>query len=229
MTFDKEAIERYVSKMRDDPHHRYWSWDHCFQAFSSDVPERETHALHLGFYLASWGMYRGSAGLLQKNYKIHHNAVDLLFDKKYGRLKCSIHHEISAASIDIILKFKEELSKCYKVSYVRGGIEKKLSNTDTLLSKVMLGTLGCVPAYDQYFIQGLEQSGFSNLKFTAASLKDLFDYAEQHKDEIQDTQIFIKDQIGRDYPLMKVLDMHFWQLGYDAALVLKSQALSKKI
>src|SRR3989338_201229 len=44
-------------------------------------------------------------------------------------------------------------SKLLKKYYGGNGI----SPTNTLISKVMLGTLGCVPAYDTSFIQGLRK------------------------------------------------------------------------
>ncbi len=60
-----------------DPHHSFNSWKHCFNYFKenhSRLNEEDVldiAALHLGFYLASWGMMRGSRDLLQKDYKIH--------------------------------------------------------------------------------------------------------------------------------------------------------------
>src|ERR1700724_165165 len=52
------------------PHDRDRSWEHCYRYFrSADASTiRKDHdqaALQLGFYLASWGMYRGSSFLLQ--------------------------------------------------------------------------------------------------------------------------------------------------------------------
>lgn len=35
-------------------------------------------ALNLGFYLASWGMYRGSSFLVHKDYTVHEGAVRIL-------------------------------------------------------------------------------------------------------------------------------------------------------
>src|ERR1700730_13232190 len=60
------------------PNERYASFDYCFNYFQSfreagDVPALVSPAnvqlscVQLGFYLASWGMLRGSAELLQKS------------------------------------------------------------------------------------------------------------------------------------------------------------------
>ena len=43
-------------------------------------------SLQLAFYLASWGMYRGSSFLLQKDYKVHEAVVKELLDSKYNCL-----------------------------------------------------------------------------------------------------------------------------------------------
>src|SRR5215471_2198526 len=64
-------------------HHRYRSWEHCFGYFRKAKPDGvlaslDTAALQLGFYLASWGMYRGSSFLLQHAYTVHLRAVDRL-------------------------------------------------------------------------------------------------------------------------------------------------------
>ena len=60
------------------PDARYASFDYCFNYFQAfreagnvgaiaEPENRELSCLHLGFYLASWGMLRGSAELLQKS------------------------------------------------------------------------------------------------------------------------------------------------------------------
>lgn len=43
-------------------------------------------ALHLSFYLASWGMYRGSSMLLSTDYKIHIPIVKELMKEEYEYL-----------------------------------------------------------------------------------------------------------------------------------------------
>jgi hypothetical protein len=62
------------------PDERYASFDYCFNYFQSfresdriselgNDSNLLTSCLHLGFYLASWGMYRGSTQLLQKSLR----------------------------------------------------------------------------------------------------------------------------------------------------------------
>lgn len=212
----KEVIEKYLFGIESDEFHRYKSWDHCFKAFG--LSEKDDRlALELGFYLASWGMYRGSGGLLQKNHLIHKGAVDIIFSDKSLNLRCDEPNEVDINDIDYILALKGELSKYYGfIRFNRGnGKTSQISPTDTLLSKVMLGTLGCVPAYDRYFIDGLKEKGMRCYRFNTDSLLELFQFTDRNRNEIEEVQQTIRKKFQCHYPIMKIVDMYFWQIGYD--------------
>jgi hypothetical protein len=210
------VIEKYITSIVEDPYHRYRSWDHCFRAFSLSE-ESEIHVLELAFYLASWGMYRGSSGLLQKNYLIHKGAVDILLSNSSQKLRCSKDREVTKDDIKAILNMKSQLAKHYKsITFTKGADEvKPISPTDTLLTKIMLGTLGCVPAYDRYYIEGLKEMKIKHKSFNETSLNELFDFIELNKPEILIAQKLIMTETQSHYPIMKILDMYFWQIGYD--------------
>lgn len=210
------VIDKYISAITKDEFHRYRSWDQCFKAFDSTKPT-ENQVLELAFYLASWGMYRGSSGLLQKNHLIHQGAVDILLSDSSQQIKCSNEREISKNDIKAILELKLKLAKHYKsITFTKGTVAPKpISPTDTLLSKVMLGTLGCVPAYDRYFIGGFKEMNLEHSSFSRSSLDELFTFIETNKVEIQNAQRLIKQKTKNHYPFMKILDMYFWQIGYD--------------
>lgn len=59
------TIEKYLSGITEDEFHRYKSWDNCFKAFNVSK-QTENQVLELAFYLASWGMYRGSGRIASK-------------------------------------------------------------------------------------------------------------------------------------------------------------------
>ena len=218
------TIEKYLSGITTDEFHRYKSWDNCFQSFRVSR-QSEIQVLELAFYLASWGMYRGSSGLLQKNHLIHKGAVDILYSKSSQTLKCNVTTEIKKENIKAILSVKDKLAKHYNSIYFTKGTDKPkpISPTDTLLSKIMLGTLGCVPAYDRYFIDGLKEKKMEHTGFNEASLNELFKFLEKNKIEIDEAQKLIKTKTERHYPLMKILDMYFWQIGYDKEVKEKQQ------
>ena len=82
---DKGAVEEYIQKMIDDSNHRFKSWEHCYYAFGDDNKTIDELALHLAFYLASWGMYRGKCGIFWKDYKIHIKTIGII--RKYYDLR----------------------------------------------------------------------------------------------------------------------------------------------
>ena len=49
-------------------------------------PGHDYLSLHLAFYLASWGMYRGSSFLLQKDYKVLVPIVEEVLKPEYDCL-----------------------------------------------------------------------------------------------------------------------------------------------
>ena len=70
-----QLIKDYFNETVIDEHGRYLSWRHCYKAFGEnrnkvDDSTIDYLCLHLAFYLASWGMYRASTFLLEKDYKI---------------------------------------------------------------------------------------------------------------------------------------------------------------
>src|SRR5438093_12679315 len=70
-----------------EPTTRYTSFDYCFNHFQShrDGPAdlsslsgMELSCLHLGFYLASWGMLRGSSPLLMHSIKHYAPVIEVI-------------------------------------------------------------------------------------------------------------------------------------------------------
>ena len=93
-----------------------------------------------------------------------------------------------------------------------------ISPTNTLISKVMLGTLGCVPAYDTSFIQGLRKVEKDKKIFhtfnkkSIAQLYEFYNYKE-HKDDFEKVKEKIKSITQVEYPPMRLVDLYFWLIG----------------
>lgn len=203
-SFNNQLVYYFHKEIEQEKHHRYKSWEHCFLAFQ-EKNDKNTLSLHLGFYLASWGMYRGSSMLLNRDYKVHENAVKILSLNKYKPLHCSNTQDVSNENISLIIELKDELSIHYK--------ENGVSPTDTLISKIMLGTFGCVPAYDRFFNKGLKLHGI-NAQFNESSLNQLFDFVTNNSTLITEAQKEITKSSSVYYPIMKLVDMYFWSLGF---------------
>jgi len=215
----RSATEFY-DQLRNDENGRYRSWEHCYGYFMDArhqaEPDLDYLSLQLAFYLASWGMYRGSSFLLQKDYRIHIPVVKELLNSKYDPLagiECVEYRKPEVQSLltdintflgtyydEVRLHVKEETPK------------NKLS--DTLITKVLMGTLGCVPAYDRYFIMGLKKQKVSTGLYNIRSLLKLVDFYEANNAQLEAARDGLKVN-GLPYPQMKMLDMGFWQIGFE--------------
>src|SRR5262245_41156096 len=209
-----EKISAYFAEVVGDPHHRYRSWEHCYRFFREVTPQglaaqREHAALQLAFYLASWGMYRGSSFLLQRAYSVHLGVVDCLAASRFAPLW---EREFGGDAVDLdlvplILDAATEITKAYS---------QFGEPTEILVTKILLGTFGCLPACDQYFVAGFRNAGLGYSYLNAKFVTKLLDFSLANLTEFRREQAVISDHNGAHYPLMKLVDMYFWQLGYEA-------------
>ena len=204
--------ETYLSGRRD-PSARYASFDHCFNYFQKARLTRNTESLYegsmlqlsclqLGFYLASWGMFRGSAKLLQHSSQALEGAVRVIADAPTSVWEADVN------------AYDMELSKELHAFGKHLGRHLPGGNSDTLVTKTMLGTFGCVPAFDRYFCVGFGTSGF-NVK----ALRRLGDLYAANKATVDRYRVKTIDFEGRQtdvaYTGAKVLDMVFFTEGLE--------------
>jgi len=210
----------FFNKINQDEHDRYKSWEHCYDFFTSNRKSDtkvSLFSLHLFTYLASWGMLRGSAFLLQKDYLFHNEVVEELLKEKYDCLVGINPANLDNKKISLIFELSNKIREIYydKTYYLKGIPNSNTYPSDTLLTKILMGTLGCVPAYDRYFIDGMKQSNISNRKFSPKSIKTLQKFYTDNKVEFDSNQEHINKLSVIKYPVMKLIDMHFWQIGYE--------------
>ena len=212
-----DKIRAYHEGM-SDRHHRYRSWEHCYQYFHGATPsavaaDRDVAALRLGFYLASWGMYRGSGFLLQHAYTVHLGVIDCLLSPRFSMLweKEIGTGENDVKLVPVILDAIEAVREAYRP------FATPSQASDTLVSKVLLGTLGCVPACDRFFIDGFKSAGYKYSYLNAAFIQRILGFSCDHYQELRTEQENIENIGGVRYPVMKLVDMYFWQIGFDRA------------
>jgi len=211
----KKTISDFFKEIEFDKNHRYKSWDHCYSYFLGKTIDKNIACLHLSFYLASWGMYRGSSFLLWKDYLIHQDVIEnILAHRELQQIDFS---KITEEQIEEIFGLIELIKDWYKKNIKSvNGTKKNVNVTDTLATKILLGTIGCVPAYDRYFIDGLRLSGVRPLSLTRKNYLSVIDFYNKNKASFDDSQkeILIKTKVN--YPAMKMVDMYFWQIGFEA-------------
>ena len=226
--FIKKAGEFY-GELKVQDRHRYCSWEHCYAQFyearqNPEKPNVDNLSLHLAFYLASWGMYRGSSFLLQYDYTIHTSVVKEILKPEYNKLFGIECKELNSEQTVLLLKkLNSEIGGIYKQFRSNAGKEDiKQDISTTLVTKVLLGALGCVPAYDRFFVDAVKKNEVTTGNYNIASLQKLIKFYEKHQERLEElrSKFLIEYQFNEDkktllYPQMKVLDMGFWKIGFD--------------
>jgi hypothetical protein len=106
----------------------------------------ETSCYALGFYLASWGMYRGSAFLFRSANAAYLRPVVELIDERgdeFRQLDLDAYSEDPSTIV--------EAYGCVESALTDGAFQPSV----TLVTKVIVGALGFLPAFDQYFVAGM--------------------------------------------------------------------------
>jgi hypothetical protein len=81
---------------------------------------------------------------------------------------------------------------------------------------VVLGTFGCLPACDRYFLDGFKSQGFKYRRLNDQFVRDVHSWSQANLTELRSEQSMILTRGGMANPLMKLVDMYFWQIGNEA-------------
>lgn len=223
-----KQVEKFYGKIKSVQDHRGNSWEHCHNFFKSvknkselSNEERELAQLHLAFYLASWGMYRGSSFILQKDYTVYNKIIDVILSNKYSLLwdlKANyknkeiislfsyLYENIEKELIDIkgdIIKNHLDLKPKKRESF------KKNKASEILITKILLGTIGCIPAYDGFLKKGLKKDCEIQMFSKKNSFKTMISFYENNLEEINNLSN------KYDQTPMRIIDIYFWSLGND--------------
>jgi len=198
---------RILTAPMAEPMGRLLSWKHCYDFFYANkahlIAVHDHAALHLGFYLASWGMLRGSSQLITKNHHFYREIVAIIAGfpiltlHKAAELKFG-HGYTAAASAEQIAEVATQIS-----GYLRAG---GVTPTATLVSKILLGTTACVPAFDTEARKGLHRLG---LRAPNEPLMDV-DYLTELLTYADGNRIAILSGMPANYPPLHVFDLYLW-------------------
>ena len=161
----------------------------------------------------------------------NHNALFIRGARRVGKsvLALELAHKeyksfikISFDSDNDDLKKKENLSLLNNLyddlSFYYKEIRSQVAETEvfkdiseTLITKILMGTLGCVPAYDRYFKSGLSLEGVGIQKYGNNSLIKVCEFYEKYNEELEVVRLNM-NVAGLEYPQLKILDMGFWKI-----------------
>lgn len=312
--YEKKVSDFYSvikDKKAGEPFSRYKSWEYCHEIFNYYGRKEEITdevydllALNLAFYLASWGMYRGSSFLLQRDYKTHIGAVKEIMKDKYkdlwnydpsdknneeletdanrlvqlclaiaktyepieernkqnddlytyvfefgdkyidvvieknndeyvvkkgGKKAITIDNDkLKYNGVDLDFSLEDNFpvidysSKTIYRTKARDDTKKLLNvynveNVSTILTtKIVMGTLGSVPAFDRFLISGLKSEKTYTIEgkewnvvasFCKKTLLFTFKFYNEYLKDVTD--------LPPIYTPLKKVDMCFWQIGFE--------------
>ena len=214
------AAQTFYDDARANENGRSRSWEHCYRVFrdarTDPSPDYDYLSLHLAFYLASWGMYRGSCFILQKDYKVHTSIVEEIlkpeYDCLFGLACADLRNDDVWDQYTNLYKYIDGYFDPIRNEVAGRVVESQVS--PVLITKILMGTLGCVPAYDRFFEEGARYLGLEKKTYHEKSLLELADIYEAHNDRLEEARRGMRTD-DLIYPQMKLLDMGFWQIGFE--------------
>jgi len=198
---------------RRSPATRYASFDYCFNYFQDARDAQETaglargdqlelSCLHLGFYLASWGMMRGRGGLHGRSLQELVRVVQAIANEPAATWELDVPG-YSETGIGAVLALSDRIKAAYT-----------FTASPVLVTKTMLGVFGCIPAFDRFF-----RLGFGGATLDRATLTRISNFYTANKSALHTARIPTLDfttgtGTRRCYTQAKIIDMIFFQEGY---------------
>ncbi|MBA2858724.1 hypothetical protein HNP93_001425 [Methanococcus maripaludis] len=209
----KTAIDTYLNGSGKNkgrtPDERYSSFDYCYNYFYSFFRENRTaeladenniqmSSLQLGNYLASFGMMRGSSFLLEKSVRYYQTLITSIskMDPILWKIDADSYTE---ENIELLLNCKNQIFEA---------LGKENKPTDTLITKIMLGVFGNIPAYDTNVKNSLKLNSLNE-----KSLLKIKDFYEKNSGIIDSYEIYTYDFLTSKntdikYTKAKLVDMY---------------------
>ena len=238
----KDNYKIFMEEWKNE-HHRFRSYDYCKEYFDAHYGKKMTAteveivydecALRLFSYLLSWGMYRGNDWLIWKSYKVFIPVIEALFRFNY----VSIDPLDKNFSIEEYCNQVLDLQQCVFDTLKdvlqkdnQWAIEPKKNEISPLMvNKILMGTFGCVIAYDSYDNKALRHLGkfaYGSQKFENETSKEVRKKLLQKTCELigENDEFLLQTvaDINRNmkstshpvrYTVFKVLDMILWEYG----------------
>jgi hypothetical protein len=179
-----EGFLRSDNGRSPEEYRRERSWDFCFNYFQDNAKptqNMELSCLQLGYYLASWGMLRGSSYLFRETNARHYRAAVEIIERYNPEMREIDQQPFGDADAQISILAAAADLKCALLP--KGGASR------TLVSKVMMGTWGTIPSFDTYFVKGFrslaetrDKAAFNTI--TSRSLTLLGEFYQRNRSEI---------------------------------------------
>jgi len=155
---------------------------------------------------------------------VHVKAAEIIVQDRYWPLfgiDCRALQERSGMLTELVAELQKHYApirdRVVQIRKKQGKATKTKADgvSVVLITKILMGTLGCTPAYDQYFVQTLKAFGLRHRMDLAKSVLELAGFYLGHKTTFDEARKGMLIKCDGDktlpYPEMKFLDMMFWQ------------------
>ncbi len=211
-----EMVEGF--KKQYDPYGRYASFDYCYNYFHPSnkndlTKDIEKSCIIIGFYLASWGMFRGSSFILEKSSKYFKPLIEYITSLPNNAWDIDADN-FNDENIDFLLE---------QYNSIKNILIKNDNAHLTLITKIMLGVFASVPAYDRFFINSFRDIFKGYCGFTVFNKKSLQSVSEfyQHnqsiiskiKNNLNTVDFVSGEKTDLGYTNSKIIDMYGFTKG----------------
>ena len=232
MTLKQNDVRELYNEFQNENNQTdiYSSFDYCYNYFHPNsgnplLKDIEKSCLAIGFYLSSCGMLRASAHLLTKSVKCYEPLIKHIATSKKSNWYLDVNDYESPTVKKKILDLYNGIYNVLKdevfvnVNQIEPIANKKLRTpTLTLVTKIMLGVFGIIPAFDANFITAFKS--LDNLKHRFSPLSDepldlIYEFYIDNKpeiDKLSDLTHTIDFKNGKKtelkYTKAKIIDMY---------------------
>lgn len=235
-----EDINTCIYKYHTDPQNqtldasrqRFASYDFCHSYFlrnrESLSSKMEESCIYLWSFLGSWGMLRGSSVLLKENSPASlRKVVECIAKTPKEVLDIDVEQyekkECRKQIIELYDSIKLALTKGSSHFDCKGNQITPFENPSrTLVTKIMMGVFGIVPAFDTFFCDVFGSlypgKGFHSGNFSHDCLYAIYKFYLQNKQQLDSIKIAVIDFYGNPiegmyYKKAKLIDMYGFTRG----------------
>lgn len=201
----KSIIQKFEANYKKDfdDKSRGYAWYDLNEAFGNKNLSEDQKAKELFIYLANWGMVAHGSFLMKHTWRILKPVIEILSKPEYKELR-NPEIETVEKNIDLLIGLRDEIDKSLRPYHD----DKTVSYT--LISKILLDTLGCTIAYDRNVKIVLSATEIASAKFEPDSINSLCEYYNQNKKDFENIRNKIESQTGKKCPPFKLLDLVLW-------------------
>jgi hypothetical protein len=190
-----------------DRYGRLLSWSHCYDFFFTNrhdlMLEKDHAALHLGFYLGNWGMFRNSE-LLNRNHTFYHGIVEILASAEAQTLHTLARlQDANQPAVANAARMIRTVAARLTIALEDGGI----TPTPTLVSKILLATTGCIPAFD---LQAKATLRSMELRVPVDPFSERNNFLERLINYAMPYRQQLTEGMPANHPPMQVFDLYLW-------------------